>query len=277
MVNATAPLPAYRRPGGIVPDKRNWRRFFACWRGFANTGQNRGAVFEAYLAVLAPSSARQFHRTRAHPNGRKLFRNQPDLLAVLCDDAYLASLPVGSVGHAYRSYMMTNDLEPGVYDEATVLRPIADRNNWSEDYYWFMRRIATLHDFYHVIGGYGTDVAGELMVMGFQMGQIEPTGILGKLGYFYAAVVPGAPVRHKVRAYRQALNRGRCADMMSAAPWEELLDKPIDDVRELLGVTTMREAHPDGVWRAKVSPIGMTTPVDWDYDEVLARELGRCD
>lgn len=264
-------LPAYRNPGGVVPERRNWRRFFQCWRGFTNTGKNRGKVYEAYMAVLAPSNARQFHRVHSHPNGRKLFSHKPDLLEVLCDEEYLDSLPVGTVGHAYRSYMTTNDLLPGVYDEATVLRPIAERNNWSEDFYWLMRRITTLHDFFHVIGGYSTDVAGEIMVMGFQLGQIEPTGVLGKLGYFYAAIVPGASVPHKVRAYRQALERGRRADLLAAAPWEELLDRPIDEVRRLLGVSPMREAHPQGIWRTSIRPIGMTTPADWDYEEVLAR------
>lgn len=263
---------SYYNPRGVIPERRNWRRFFQCWRGFANTGQNRGKVYEAYMAVLAPSNARQFYRVRSHPNGRILFRDRPELLSVLRDAAYLDSLPVGTVGHAYRSYMMTNDLEPGVYDETTVLRPIAERNNWSEDFYWLMRRITALHDFFHVIGGYGTDVAGEIMVMGFQLGQIEPAGVLGKVGYLYAAIVPGAPVRRKMRAYHQALERGRRADLLAAAPWEELLDKPIDDVRAGLGVMPMREAHPNGIWRTRVRPIGMTTPADWDYEEVLARE-----
>jgi ubiquinone biosynthesis protein Coq4 len=274
MSTSTTNLPPYSRPAGVVPDRRNWRRFFSCWRGFTNTGKNKGKEYEAYLALLAPSSARQYHQVRAHPNGRRLFRDKPDLISILSDEAYLDSLPIGTVGHAYRSYMTTNNLLPGVYDEATVFRPIAERNNWSEEFYWLTRRTTALHDFFHVIGGYGTDVAGEVQTMGFQFGQIEPAGPLGKVGYLLAAVVPGAPLRHKLRVYHQAVERGRRADKLAAAPWEELLGKPVEEVREILGVAPTREAHPDGTWRTKVRPIGLTPAKHWDYDEVLARELG---
>jgi ubiquinone biosynthesis protein COQ4 len=268
----TTEIAAYSRPAGIVPERRDWRRFFSCWRGFTNTGKNKGKEYEAYLALLAPSSARQYYQVCSHPNGRKLLRDKPDLLAVLADEAYLDSLPAGTVGHAYRSYMTTNDLLPGVYDEATIFRPIAERSNWSEDFYWLMRRTTALHDLFHVIGGYGTDVAGEVQTMGFQFGQIEPAGPLGKVGYLLAAVVPGAPIAHKLRVYHQAVERGRRADKLAAALWEELLDKPVDEVRAILGVAPSREAHPAGTWRTNIRPIGLTKPVPWDYEEVLARD-----
>lgn len=275
MTSSPDPLPPYRNPGGVVPDRRSWRTFLSCWRGFANTSKNYGQVYEAFLALAAPSAARQFYQVRSHPNGRKLFRERPDLLSILRDDDYLASMPVGSVGHAYRSYMRTNDLDPGVYDEATIFRPIAEKNNWSEDFYWLMRRTTTLHDFSHIMGGYPTDVAGEVVNIGFQCGQIEPAGPLEKVGYVLAALVPGAPVRHKVRAYRQAVERGRRADLLAAAPWEELLDKPIEEVAELLGIASKEETHPDGIWRTKAKPLGFSQPKHWDYEEVLAAEHKR--
>lgn len=269
---AAVALPPYSNPDGIVPDKRAWRRFFQCWKGFVFTNRYYSHVYEAFLSLAAPSAARQFYQTKAHPNGRKLFEEKPDLLALLCDDDYLASLPVGSVGHAYRSYMRANDLDPGVYDEAKIFRPIAQRNNWSEDFYWLMRRTTTLHDFSHVMGGYPTDVAGEVINIGFQCGQIEPAGPLEKVGYLLAAIVPGAPLRFKLRAYRAAVERGRRADLLAAAPWEDLLDKPMDEAREFLGIASSKETHPQGIWRTNATPPGFTQPVHWDYDEVLAKE-----
>lgn len=274
MEPATTTLPPYRNPGGIVPDRRNWRAFFACCRRVGNTSTGYGKMYEAFVAVSTPAAARLFYKVRAHPNGRKLFEDQPDLMPILNDDSYLASLPIGSVGHAYRSYMRANNLFPGVYDEATIFRPIAQRSNWSDSFYWLMRRCTTLHDFIHVVCGYPTDIAGEVLNIGFQSGQLEPAGPVKKIGLLLAVIAPGASVRHKVRAYRQSIERGQRADMLAAAPWEQLLDKPLDEVRELLGITPKAEAHPHGIWRAESWFFGFTPPTHWDYDEILAGE--RC-
>lgn len=271
-MSATTELPPYRNPTGIIPERRNWRTFFDCWRRVANTSTGYGRVYEAFVAMSAPEAARQFYRVRSHPNGCKLFRDQPDLLPILCDDDYLTSLPVGSVGHAYRTYMNANDLHPGVYDEATIFRPIAQRGNWSDDYYWLTRRSTTLHDFIHVMCGYPTDIAGEVLNIGFQCGQIEPAGPMKWIGLLLAVMSPGAPVRHKVRAYLQAVERGQRADLLAATPWEELLDKPMDQVRELLGIAPTEVAHPKGVWRTTSWFFGFKQPTHWDYDEILAGE-----
>jgi ubiquinone biosynthesis protein Coq4 len=197
--------------------------------------------------------------------------NKPDILEVLRDDKYLSSLPVGTLGHAYRSFMTLNQLHPGLFDDEGVIRSIAEKNNWSEDYYYMATRGSSLHDVLHTIGGYGVDVAGEAANIGFHSGQMEPAGAFRRSGWFLSLVYPGAPIRRKLRYFWQAVERGRRADNLMAAPWEDLLDKPIDEVCELLGVAPTAVAHPEGHLYSAWSFPGDAPPPRWDYEAVLAR------
>jgi ubiquinone biosynthesis protein COQ4 len=265
MPHSVTPLPPYRRPDGVVPQRRSWRIILGRWRGFIQTGTRMHEVYEAYLELNTPANSRSFDQFRTHPYGRNIIRDKPDLLELLRDDGYLASLPVGSVGHAYRSFLACNLLDAGVFDEATVVRPLAEMRNWHEDFYYFMVRNIAVHDLLHVVTGYGPDMAGEIAGIGFQCGQMEPAGPFERLGYLMALSVPGASIRHKLRVYRQAVERGRRADKLWAAPWEQLLPKPVNEVREWLGVASFREAHPQGPWFTSWTPLGMAPPNKWDY------------
>src|SRR5262249_28069118 len=148
MTRSTVPLAPYRNPGGVVPERINVSELLSCWRTLFEPGKDLDRLYETLVTVSAPAMARMYYRMRVHPKGRKMFENKPDLLALLEDDDYLASLPAGSVGHAYRSFLTTNRLDAGVYSEATI-RPIAEKNNWSEDYYYSVVRGTALHDVLH--------------------------------------------------------------------------------------------------------------------------------
>jgi len=264
----TAQLPTYKNPGGVVPEQINWGELLSCWRTLVEPGKDLNRLYESLVTVSAPAMARSYYRMRAHPNGRKIFDSKPDLLEFLEDDDYLATLPTGSVGHAYRSFLTTNRLDAGVYSEA-VIRPIAEKNNWSEDYYYSVIRGTALHDVLHTITGYGPDAAGEALALGFYCGQTEPAGPIRLAGLVLTLITPGASLRHKLRCFQEATERGRRADNIFVAPWEELLDQPLDEVRELLGVVPKARAHPNGTWYTRWMPSGMNTPAYWDYDETL--------
>lgn len=222
------------------------------------------------MALLAPIGARMYYRIRAHPNGRRLLQTKPDLLAVLRDSEYLSSLPIGSLGHAYHCFMTINQLHPGIYDDNEVIRPICEKNNWEEDFYYLLRRGTALHDLFHVIGGYGPDIAGEAAIQGFHYGQMDGARAFQMWGLYLTLICPGASLRRKLRYFRQAVERGRRADNLMAAPWEELLEKPIDEAREILGVAPTRVAHPDGHLYTPWAPRGNPPIPRWDYEAILA-------
>lgn len=264
MSQSTPTLEAYRNPDGIVPEQVNCPELLRRWRVLIEPGMDLQRLYEVLVMMQAPSNAREYYRARAHPNGRLLDADKPNLLAILQDDDYLASLPVGSVGHAFRSFLTTNRLDAGVYNES-VIRPIAEMNNWSEDFYYFIVRSTALHDVLHAITGYGPDAAGEALALGFFCGQVAPAGPIWLAGLTLSIITPGAALVHKVRCYRQAIERGRRADNLMAAPWEDLLPRPLDEVRSSLGVSPQAVAHPEGTWYTEWMPRGMTTPTRWDY------------
>ncbi|WP_418003594.1 Coq4 family protein [Mycobacterium sp. PDNC021] len=259
----------YERSGGVVPDKTTWTPWLKAWRMLIDARYHTD-IYEAFLGMEAPILARAYYQVRSHPNGRKLFRDKPDLLAVLNDREYLASLPFGSLGHAYLSFLNTNKLDAGVFGEAETIRPIAEKNNWDDDFYYMVVRGTALHDMFHTIGGYGPDMAGEMANIGFHCGQMEPAGPLEKLGWFGALTLPGASVPFKLRYYRQAVERGRRADLLMAAPWEALLPKPYGAVQRTLGVAPVEVAHPQGRWVTDWTPPSITPPTAWNYERILA-------
>lgn len=264
-----AELPEYSNADGIVPDRATWTPWLRAWRILFDS-KYHGDLYEAFLGMEVPIFARAYYQVRSHPNGRKLFKHKPNLLNVLNNKEYLASLPFGSLGHAYLSFLETNKLDAGVFGEADIIRPIAEKNNWDEDFYYMAVRGTALHDMFHTIGGYGPDVAGEIANIGFHCGQMEPAGPLKKLGMFGALTLPGATVQFKLRYYRQAVERGQRADLLMAAPWEELLEKPYLDAQEILGVSPAQTAHPQGRWTTDWAPPSLKSPTPWDYERILA-------
>ena len=99
MPNNPADLDEYSNPSGSVPDQVTWTPWLKAWRMLFSS-KYHGDIYEAFLGMEAPVLARAYYQVRSHPNGRALFQKKPDLLAVLGDEKYLASLPFGSLGHA---------------------------------------------------------------------------------------------------------------------------------------------------------------------------------
>lgn len=136
--------------------------------------------------------------------------------------------------------------DDGVFDVDTVIRPIAERRGWDEDFFVMMRRGTALHDMFHTLGGYGPDMGGEFGNLGFHCGQMEPSGALKALSPgLLGSVIPASP-RRKLRYFREAVRRRQRAVNLMPAPYEELLDQPIDTVQALLGVEPTSRAHPGG-------------------------------
>ena len=50
----------------------------------------------------------------------------------------------------------------------------------------------------------------------------------------------------RLRWWREAVQRGRTADLLFAAPYEKLMDLPIDEVRRRLWIRPSHQAHPHG-------------------------------
>lgn len=216
---------------------------------------NHDQVFEAVVAFGYPTLQREFDKLIATPAGRRLIREKPDLMAYLVDDAYLASLPSGSLGAAYRDFLRQNRLDAGVFSATDVIAPVIERNGWDPDFGYMIARGTALHDMFHVLGGYGPDMGGEIGNLGLHHGQLGQCRTTAVFGAVLCAVTRGGTWQHRRAYFAEAVERGRAATNLMAAPYEELLARPIAEVRDELAIAPTDEAHPDGHYFTSWRPL----------------------
>lgn len=117
--------------------------------------------------------------------------------------------------------------------------------NEGVEFLYVIRRGIALHDLMHVLGGYGPDVGGEFGVLGFTHGQVGGRMTGGSVAMLMTLPL-GVPRSERRRWWRESVRRGREAAVLFAAPYEQLLDQPLDDVRRRLRITADAIAHPLG-------------------------------
>jgi ubiquinone biosynthesis protein COQ4 len=227
--------------------KVQWRRARATLGRLIEDPERTEQVFELIDALAGDSGERLFQRFVRHPNGPSLLREKPSLLAALSDRARLEALPDGSFGRAYAEFMRAADLDAQGLVEASEEAERGDRAEpLDPDREWFYARLRDMHDLWHVLTGYGRDVAGEAANLAFTYAQTRNRGI-GAI--VLAAMLIGpksldmAWPRYLFRAWR----RGARATLLAAVRYEELLPLPLDEVRRRLAVSEPSLAHPKGI------------------------------
>ena len=233
---------------------------------------NHEQVFEAVVAFGFPTIDREYRKLAESPEGRTLLQNKPDLMALLGDDDYLASLPPGSLGAAYRDFLRQHRLDAGVFDAADVIQPVVERNGWDRDFGYMIARGTVLHDLFHVLGGYGPDLGGELGNLGFTHGQLGSCRTTGVFGAMLRVLIQDGSWQRKSRYWQEAVDRGRAAKSLMAAPYEELLAQPLLEVRAELGIAPTGVAHPAGHFFTRWQPpfLGGVPYEPWEYEKSLA-------
>ncbi|HEY2387508.1 MAG TPA: Coq4 family protein [Candidatus Binatia bacterium] len=233
--------------GPPPPMRIEWGRAFRAIRALLADPDRTELAFEAISAVSARDFERLFQGFIAHPEGRRLFVERPSLLAALSDRARLRAMPEGSFGRAYAAFMDTAQLTAAGLVEADLASEEAMGVDYrDEDRRWFSERLRDMHDLWHVLDGYGRDEAGEAANLAFSQAQLRFRGIT-------LILIAGALIepygsrfawpRYLVNAWR----RGRRTTPLVVARYEDLLERPLDEVRRALGVEPPQLAHPDGI------------------------------
>jgi len=224
----------------------NVRRAAACAKGMRNPVAHHEEFLELIFALAGPGFQRAYDRFLDAPDGRRLLAERPDVTEVLTDTARMADCPVGTLGHAYVDFMTQNRLDASLYDDTHHDLPaIGARLGWDDDFAYVIHRGIALHDLLHVLGGYGPDVGGEFGVLAFTHGQVDGW-VTGATRATLLALPLGVSRRDRLRFWREGVARGRAATVLFAAPYEELLDRPLAEVRAQLGIRPDHEAHPLG-------------------------------
>lgn len=246
----SADLAALRgRLGGRSRRHRpQWRRAARALRALLAEPDSTQHAFEVTYALDGDLAGRRFERFLAHPEGRRLYLEQPSLAAVVSDREALARMPEDSFGRAYLAYLEENGFDPIAL---SALRrqtdpAVAERDAAGE---WFAERADLMHDLWHVLTGYGTDGAGEAALLPFSLAQY------GGRSNWLLTIGAGVESWRRLRQRRwprylwRAWWRGRRAAPLDLLRYEELLPLPLAAVRDAVGIEPPERAHRGGIVR----------------------------
>ncbi|WP_339830108.1 Coq4 family protein [uncultured Parvibaculum sp.] len=196
--------------------------------------EDTGQVFKIIDALSGGANDRQFRHFIATETGQRIAAEKRDLIATLNKREWLSSLPEGTLGRSYYAFMAEENLTADGLVEASKEAP--RRYARDENEQLFGDRLRDQHDLWHVTTGYGRDGLGELALLSFTYAQTRNRGI----GFI---VLVGARISSKRnpdlklwRVVREGFQHGKRAKWLPATDWEAMLERPLDEVRALLGI-----------------------------------------
>lgn len=175
---------------------------------------------------------------RRDPTGRRALDERPRLDL---DLDRLGRLPPGTLGRAYADHMNGNSFDPKGF-------PNLPSGNAVD---FVSAHLYDTHDVWHVVTGFGTDVAGELGLQAFYLAQFPAklgvtllaAGMLNTLG------PRGFDDRdRRMREVVRGWMLGRTSRPLFGVRWDDLWALPLAEVRARLGVDTAAvESRLDGI------------------------------
>jgi ubiquinone biosynthesis protein COQ4 len=220
-----------------MSQSRNRMQPLTAWRALRRLiadPEQTHEVFQVIRALSGPALERAYRRFRTTAVGRDVLEQKLDLIDVLGNRDYLATLPAGSLGRRYLNFMTQENLTASGLVEASVEEEHFE--NMDADFARFAARQRDMHDLWHTLTQYGRDELGETCLLAFTYAQTKNRGIgvICLAGTFKLRERYGSGVFQAVwRAYTQ----GRRARWLPAQPWEHLLTQPAEAVRADLGLT----------------------------------------
>ncbi len=235
-------------PTAPVHRLRDWPRAWHALRHLIDDPERTDQVFEIVRALSGDAFEHAYMRFAATPDGRRLLSERPSLLATLSDREALRAMPGGSLGRAYADFMESGNLQAGglVEAEETANQRFDDDRPTDPDREYYGDRLRDMHDLWHVLTGYGRDEAGESANLAFTLGQVWNLGIAA-IVVASGLIGPKDLSLHWQRYLYRAWQRGRRAALLSAAPYEQLLPLPLEEVRRRLRIQPAAQAHPGGI------------------------------
>jgi ubiquinone biosynthesis protein COQ4 len=210
-----------------LPTLVRWRRALrALARVMMNPEETDQVLVFSNLANAGQRDER-LHLFYDDARGEQLFREKRTIDSHTVDLDALAALPVGTLGHAYATFMRAHGLTPDVFDG----RPDDVRDDRAA---YVIQRMRQTHDLWHVVTNAETDPVGEVALQAFTYAQVHApsSGILAALGTLRSLRYTREVVRDVIAMYRL----GAHAEKLVLFPWEDHWATPLADVRRLLGL-----------------------------------------
>jgi ubiquinone biosynthesis protein COQ4 len=214
--------------------KLDWMHALKSLRRLLNDKEDTGQVFEIMRALNGSSTAKGYLRLLESQQGGRIAYERPEFARLLMDDAWLDSLPDGSVGAAYRRFIHEEQISAeGLIEISRQGAPAVDEQH---PYAWMGRRTRDVHDIWHILSGYHRDGLGEACLVGFSYAQTKGLG--------WALIAAGAAWRAREaktypykRAIWQGYRRGKAARWLLGEDYERLMAEPLEAARRRLNIT----------------------------------------
>jgi ubiquinone biosynthesis protein COQ4 len=214
--------------------KLDWPTAIRSLRRLLSDKDDTTAVFEIMRSLNGASTAKGYDRLLRTAQGGRIAYERPEFAQRLMDDAWLDSLPEGSVGAAYRHFVRSERLS--AEGLAEVSRQGLAQIEEQHPYAWFGRRTRDVHDIWHILSGYHRDALGEACLVAFSYAQTKGLG--------WALIAVGAGLRslketrHPYRkAIWQGYVRGKRAKWLLGEDYESLMAEPLEQARRRLNIT----------------------------------------
>lgn len=222
---ATPPAPKFRPLHALV----------SAFRLIANKDDTR-QVFEVVTALSRDSGRRLFSRFVATPYGRRVVEAPVKLEEILGDFPRLRALPEGSFGKAYVDFMDEAGFTPqGLIDAAEEAGVGMREYPELAEFQRAFTHLEVSHDLWHVITGYGRDPLGEICNLVFTRRQTKNPGLRLIIFMGLAAIKLERWKMPALKAAREAARMGDNVDFLLQHDVEELLKRPLVEIRAELG------------------------------------------
>jgi len=217
------------------PKFRPFHAFVSAVKLILNKDDTR-QVFEVVTSLSKDSSRRLFERFVATPYGRRVAEGEVKLAEILGDFAKLRTYPERSFGKAYVDFMDEAGFTPqgliDAADEAGVgLKEYPELDAFRRAF----THLEVSHDLWHVITGYGRDPLGEICNLVFTRRQTGNPGLRLIIFMGLSAIKLERWSMPVLKAARQAAEMGEKVDFLLKEDVENLLARPLEEVRADLG------------------------------------------
>lgn len=229
-----APIAARQGADQPLPKPRlQWGVALKALQRLLNDKEDTGQVFEIMRALNGTATAEAYQRLLTTARGGRIAYERQELATKLMDDAWLDSLPEGSVGAAYRDFVRSEQLSAEGLAEVSRIK--GNEIDVQHPYAWMGRRTRDVHDIWHILSGYHRDGLGEACLVAFSYAQTKGLG--------WALIGLGAAFRSRggdypyAKAIWQGYKRGKAAAWLLGEDYERLMAEPLEAARRRLGIT----------------------------------------
>ena len=199
-------------------------------RAFVRLVRDPANLDEVFVLADAMESSMAIEQIRAEfatdPAHVRALEERPRLGKLDLDA--LSALPAGTLGHEFAANMRRLGLDP---DDIVV-------NDVRTDFDFVRAHLRETHDVWHTVTGFGTDVAGELGLQAFYLGQFRAplSALLLMVGFantlFFSMDDKDARMREIARGWLL----GRRARTFFGVRWADMWAEPLGDVRRRMSV-----------------------------------------